>query len=167
MTDRYDGPTLKKRLGEYLPGRTLEEFTRIADEMNSGKFDLPEESAIIPIMATGSVVPLGIKLAELERLRNNEEIAALVAQKLSGQAVHNEPDTPILPIEQAPWQLSRPNKRERDKIIWEMRRNNETWERIANEIEKRDLGSGVNTVKENYKRMEKESTKNKIPVVFR
>lgn len=47
-----------------------------------------------------------------------------------------------------PWQKSRPNKRERDRKIWELRQEGYTWEEIA---ERADCG--VSTAKESYNRM--------------
>jgi hypothetical protein len=52
-----------------------------------------------------------------------------------------------------PWKSSRPSKKQRDKIIWELREAGETWEKIA---EKADCGTS--TAKENYERM-KQNTK--------
>jgi hypothetical protein len=64
---------------------------------------------------------------------------------------------------QEPWRLSRPEKRDRDKIIWEMHEDGATWRAIVEKIDDQGLGGGVNTVKENYKRMkalaEKENTR--------
>jgi hypothetical protein len=52
-------------------------------------------------------------------------------------------------LRKEPWKLSRPNKQARDKIIWEMRQSNDTWENIA---ERADCG--ISTAKENYDRMQ-------------
>jgi len=47
-----------------------------------------------------------------------------------------------------PWELSRPDKRERDRLIWEMRNSGETWENIA-----RKTDTPLMTVRDNYERM--------------
>jgi hypothetical protein len=52
-----------------------------------------------------------------------------------------------------PWQKSRPNKRERDKIIWNMREDGSTWEEIAAELANQSLHTAVSTIKENYSKM--------------
>lgn len=47
-----------------------------------------------------------------------------------------------------PWEFSRPDKRARDRLIWEMRNNGETWEGVANKT-----NIPVSTVRSNYERM--------------
>lgn len=55
--------------------------------------------------------------------------------------------------ESEPWKLSRPSKQERDKIIWEMRNKNHTWEEILDELDSKNITTGISTLKENYDRM--------------
>jgi hypothetical protein len=47
-----------------------------------------------------------------------------------------------------PWQKSRPYKRDRDKIIWDMREEGYTWEQIAEKA-----NCGVSTAKEVYDKL--------------
>jgi ERCC4-type nuclease len=93
-----------------------------------------------PIIATGSIVPVGSIFEELrkeEEERRHNEILEAIAGK-------NEQEQ----LKQEPWQLSKISKRDRDKIIWELRNEGATWEHIA-EI----ADCGIQTAKENFAKM--------------
>ena len=52
-----------------------------------------------------------------------------------------------------PWEFSRPNKQERDRIIWTMRENKNTWDEIYSKLDEQDLHAAMSTIEINYKRM--------------
>jgi len=94
------------------------------------------------------IVETKLSLAEFNSLANEtlEQEIEKSAQELPGTA-------PIQPNPNRPWEASRPMKRQRDQIIWEMRNQNYTWDQIEKALNANGLGAGPNTIKENYSRM--------------
>ena len=98
----------------------------------------------VPVMATGTQIPVDVYFLEQkhdEEERRHREIMDAIGWKSSENRLEDH-------IKTEPWQYSRPKYRERDKIIWEMREKNNTWEDIANSAD-----CGITTAKENYQKM--------------
>jgi len=90
---------------------------------------------------------LALELKELERKRNNQELANYIASALINQVKQADPE---LPVPVTPWLASPPGKRERDRIIWERRGGRYTWEQVA------ELANcPVSTAKAVYNRLKK------------
>jgi hypothetical protein len=84
--------------------------------------------------------------------RNYGKIPNVPEQVQHTQAEDEETTTKI----KEPWEFSRPNKRERDRIIWNMREDNATWNDIYSELDKDPkTHAAISTIKENYERMKK------------